>query len=640
MKKKKGIQISLIISLLAGIWLAYILFNGIFKYGELSNLFGEPFYYANHHITDYVLLLLIMSSITVYFVYQTYITRDEKGNIKYLKMLIISIIQSVLEFSVYFILFFLENDVLSTSYQVFAWYNAYDFIKIAYYLFCFSFLLKIIIIIKSMKMEEPHNYLDDEKLKYRSKSIIVGYGLLLVILYIFPSFAIKREIILNIPFEEQMRFVGYNGEGNMIFDDDNGFFSFNEYYVWEETKDMNEVLKSCYASSGDAEIISNNNGKLKNGDKVDIRWKEKTENTESELNIKINSEISTYTVEGLPEKVLFEDLTDSQRDAVEAILGEYINSEEWDNDMMSKLDVDHENYEIESVDKLMIVDSEYLYDNSLPNDNILNKLYANNSSEEFNYSKGDIDEVLVYEIVLKHPTNDNKVYYYVGCNLSKLSGTIVNEQSLNDISMKTTLLTYSSTQMNYDSIVANESNNIIKIKTIYTYDIDTDKFPATWDSRQIMINGEVIAMPANISNFNDMGYDFNSSDKEKRLKSKDSVFSIELNNDDNEVITATLYNASDSEADIRDCTFLSLIVDENSGEVYLPGGFRIGSSIRDIRMLYGTPYDVIVDDSKEKLVYSSDWGMIDIDFNNGKLEQYKIVINFENAKLSNDNKDE
>lgn len=637
MKRIKGRQIILTISLLAGFLLAYVLFKDIFQYEKLADLFDKPFYYRKQHISAYMFLLIMMNIVTVQFVYQMYKMRDNQGKIKYSKLLIVSIIQSILEFYIYFLFFFLNQKILLTSYRVFAWYNSYDFIKIAYYFFCFSQILKVIIIYMSLRIESTNSN-NDTKLKVKGQYFLFGYGALVVFIYFLPAIVIKREVTLIIPFEEQMSFVGQNGTGNLLFDSDNYYDM--EYYIWEETEDMNEVLKRSYTLSGDAEIISSNNGKLKNGDKVDIRWKEKTKDIEDKLNIKIDSKVSTYTVEGLSEKILFEDLTESQKKAVDVKLDEYISSQEFADEMRYMLDVGYENYKMNSVNKMMIVDYENPYENSTINENILKKSRANSYYTSANVSNGDIEELLVYEIVLKHPTNDNKVYYYIGCNLSMLSEDIEEEKAFNDINVETSFLTYSSTPKSYDSLMADEDSRNIEIKSIYEYDINIDKFPVAWDSRQIMLNGKVLTLPANISNFNDLGYELNSLDKEKSLKSKDSEFLIEISNNDNEVITATFYNASDGEADISDCTILSLIVDENSGEVYLPGGFQIGSSIRDVRMLYGTPYDVLVDDSKEKLVYSSDWGMVEIDFNNGKLERYKLVINFENAKLSNDNKDE
>ncbi|MDQ0360846.1 hypothetical protein [Breznakia pachnodae] len=437
MKKIKERQVILIISLLAGILLAYILFDGIFQYAELSELIDKPFFSKLQSTFPYFLVLVTIDVITIWFMYDLFKIRKKNGSIKYNKLLGTGIFQLLLELPYYFILFFLSSEVVGSYFRIFAWYNTYDYLRIAFYIYCIGLIIKAIMILLSFKIQEDsaNKIIDNRKMKIIRLIGAFCYGGLIFIMFLIPSVLLKKEIEINIPLDDYSVFEGENGQGYTLFIYDYYKCFDDEYEIWEDEEDMNMVLAYRYLYRSEIEIISKNNGELSNGDTVEIKWNKDNKPIDYGIKIKANSNTASFIVKGLKTKVFIDELKDEQKATVNEKLNEYVESQAFIESVNQFKKTEDLDFKLVSMKQTSVISEEFLKDDLITKNNVLS-VYENaytNRGKSSDMKKGDATDYYIYEVILENPKTLEKKYYYVACEIQVVTDDIVEEQSFDKI---------------------------------------------------------------------------------------------------------------------------------------------------------------------------------------------------------------
>lgn len=132
--------------------------------------------------------------------------------------------------------------------------------------------------------------------------------------------------------------------------------------------------------------------------------------------------------------------------------------------------------------------------------------------------------------------------------------------------------------------------------------------PENWDSLAIQINDSVYTLPQPLSDFLDDGWTFaDPADAERTLAGASEPYSdydhisLDLVNQAEQEIDVTVYNTSEQDLPISECTVGGLYIiygnyDFSGQQVQLPGGMMLGWSNReDVLRQYGTPSDAFED---------------------------------------------
>ncbi|WP_445451208.1 hypothetical protein [Enterococcus faecalis] len=156
------------------------------------------------------------------------------------------------------------------------------------------------------------------------------------------------------------------------------------------------------------------------------------------------------------------------------------------------------------------------------------------------------------------------------------------------------------------------------------------KISKNWYDNQIQIDNQVLTMPIKLKDLNNLGFELKYSEPYV-LNPNDSVMGTHLTNKKGNTISGTYSNLTDKAIDIKESSLTSINITDTTNKdlnIFFPGEVTWGSSIEEIKKIYGEPKDEYVGDSGFSiLTYQEDTDhYAKLTFSNGKLKGYELYI--------------
>ncbi|MDF9824367.1 hypothetical protein M2475_000602 [Breznakia sp. PF5-3] len=636
---------TMVIFLIGGVVLYYV-YDTIFTYQNLEEIIQAPVYFYTTSNGFVWIGLIGMSLLSMYSIYKLLFTGD-KPRTKITNALLVCMILSVLlDLSLYYILLFLSNGALHNELKIFVWYNAYSSLVYAFYIALATMVLKLGAVLLSLKA----TYLDEQPPMNNKTVIIKGamvllYGGLIFGTWFVQTKVIAKEITLHLTYDIPFYFSGQNGYGQIriVYDLDNIVIGGgSDQQLLLRTKSIEEVMKTRYMKEGRIEVISKNNGKLKNGEDIEIQWMKKDEAISNALNITVESKPKKFKIEKLSTQIYNMDmLNDQQAKIVNNKLKEYEESNAFKEELVALKQSDDKDYALDSIKRMAIISEKYDKDDK----KIMNSFTVSKERSMTDISglkKGEARDSYVYEVIFKN-NNGEKHYYYAVGELNVNSVDIKKEYNFDNLEVALYDSKISNYPLGFEEILekfqkqSETGKNLVSLKSIeQSAPATSTVFPVPWDSNQILINGVTIELPVKGLDLEKTGYDLGIEAAYRIDAKKTGPDFYDVIDKNGNKIPIILYNMSDKAAHPKDCYIMTVGI--NNGleasmkEIYFPGGFQMGSSIQDVRLVYGKPKSIRINSNTTTMTYESDTSKVTLKFIYGKLNSYELGIKFETGK--------
>lgn len=187
-------------------------------------------------------------------------------------------------------------------------------------------------------------------------------------------------------------------------------------------------------------------------------------------------------------------------------------------------------------------------------------------------------------------------------------------------------------QIESENNVNDESDNADEVESSSDASTIDPSLSQDWKSGQFQLNGKVLTIPCKLSDFEDVGF-YLSDSEPYSINPESSVRGLSLRSEEGYMIPAMFSNLGNEVIDIKDSSvteFTVLSLGNRKLDIVFAGNLKLGSSLEDVKAVYGEP-DVVNDFGGDEKYIQYDYKVSDkqflrIDFNSGELDGYYISL--------------